>query len=90
MSDRLHITPGETLDVLERTPEALVLEATYAPGGSAPPAHYHPAQDEHFEVQAGTLRVEVSGVERDLEAGETLDIPRGTSHRMWNPHAQGH
>ena len=88
MSDRLHITPGETLDVLERTPEALVLEATYAPGGSAPPAHYHPAQDEHFEVQTGTLRVEVSGVERDLEAGDPLDIPRGTSHRMWNPHAQ--
>lgn len=88
MSDRLHITPGETLDVLERTPEALVLEATYAPGGSAPPAHYHPAQDEHFEVQAGTLRVEVSGVERDLEAGETLDIPRGTAHRMWNPHVR--
>jgi mannose-6-phosphate isomerase-like protein (cupin superfamily) len=88
MSDRLHITPGETLDVLARTPEALVLEATYAPGGSAPPAHYHPAQDEHFEVRAGTLRVEVSGVERDLDAGETLDIPRGTSHRMWNPHAQ--
>jgi mannose-6-phosphate isomerase-like protein (cupin superfamily) len=88
MVRRLHITPGETLDVVERTPESLVFEATYAPGGSAPPPHYHPVQDERFEVRSGTLRVDVSGTERDLTAGETLEIPRGTAHRMWNPHAQ--
>jgi hypothetical protein len=86
--DRLQITPGERLDVLERTPAALVLDAAYAPGGSAPPAHYHPAQDEHFDILDGVLRIEVAGTRRDLQAGETLDIPRGTPHRMWNPHAQ--
>jgi mannose-6-phosphate isomerase-like protein (cupin superfamily) len=86
--DRLQITPGERLDVLERTPAALVLEAAYAPGGTAPPTHYHPAQDEHFEILQGRLRVEVAGVRRDLQAGETLDVPRGTPHRMWNPHPQ--
>jgi mannose-6-phosphate isomerase-like protein (cupin superfamily) len=83
--DRLQITPGERLDVLERTPAALVLEAAYAPDGSAPPAHYHPAQDEHFKILQGTLRVEVAGVQRDLHAGETLDVPHSTPHRMWNP-----
>jgi mannose-6-phosphate isomerase-like protein (cupin superfamily) len=88
MPDRLQITPGERLDVLERTPAALVLEAAYAPGGGAPPAHYHPAQDEHFEILEGTLRVEVAGVKRDLHASQTLDVPRGTPHRMWNPHPQ--
>ena len=87
MSHRLRITPGETLEVIEREPTVLVLEAGYAPRGSAPPAHYHPRQDEHFEILEGTLRIEVAGVERDLKAGETLDIPRGTSHRMWNPGA---
>jgi len=66
MPDRLDITPGETLTVLEHTPDVLVFEASYAPGGSAPPVHYHPNQDEHFEVQAGALCVEVCGDERDL------------------------
>ena len=88
MADRLQITPGETLDVVARTPDMLVLDATYAPHGSAPPAHYHPAQDEHFEILEGSLRIEVDGVERALRAGETIDIPRGTAHRMWNPSAQ--
>jgi mannose-6-phosphate isomerase-like protein (cupin superfamily) len=82
---RLQITPGETLEVLERTPAVLVLEAAYAPGESAPPAHFHPGQDEHFAVLEGDLRVELAGAERELRAGETLDIPRGTPHRMWNP-----
>ena len=50
MTDHMQITPGETLEVVERDPAVLVLEATYSAGGSAPPAHYHPAQDEHFEV----------------------------------------
>jgi mannose-6-phosphate isomerase-like protein (cupin superfamily) len=88
MADRLQITPGEALDVVEHTPDVLVLEATYAPHGSAPPAHYHPAQDEHFEILEGSLRVEVDGVERALIAGETIDIPRGTTHRMWNPNEE--
>src|SRR5829696_3607229 len=85
---RLQITPGEALDVLERTPAALVVEAAYAPGGSPPPRHYHPSQDEHFEIREGVLRVELAGVQRDLRAGDTLDVPRGTTHRMWNPHAR--
>jgi len=88
MSDQLQITPGETLVVIERTPAVLVLEAAYAPHGSAPPAHYQPGQDEHFEIHDGTVRVEVAGVTRDLNTGETLDIPRGTPHRMWNPGAR--
>jgi mannose-6-phosphate isomerase-like protein (cupin superfamily) len=85
MPERLQITPGEALDVVESTSAALVVEASFGPGGKAPPAHYHPAQDEHFEILEGVLRVDVDGVERDVGAGETLDIPRRTSHRMWNP-----
>ena len=86
--DRLHTTPGETLEVRERTPAVLVLEAAYAAGGGPPPAHYHPRQDERFEILESVLRVEVAGAQRDLGPGDTLEVPRGTSHRMWNPHAQ--
>jgi cupin domain len=88
MPDRLNISSGETLKVLQRIPTLLLLEASYAPGGTAPPAHYHPAQDEHFEVLDGALTIEVAGVQRQLHRGGTLDVPRGTSHRMWNPNSQ--
>ena len=61
------------------------MEATYAPASREPPKHLHPSQDEHFEVLAGTVRIRAGGEERDLGAGETIDIPRGTVHQMWNP-----
>ena len=85
MADRLDITAGERLEVVQDTPDVLTVEATYAPCGSRPPAHYHPWQDEHFEVLEGHLRVQVAGAERDLRAGDILDVPRGCPHRMWNP-----
>ena len=44
----LKIGPTESVTVRESTPELLELEATWGPGGSPPPKHFHPAQDEHF------------------------------------------
>jgi hypothetical protein len=43
----------ETLRVVAHEPDALALEATWTPGGSAPIGHLHPEQDEAFEVLAG-------------------------------------
>jgi hypothetical protein len=88
MPETLQITPGERLTVLDGSPDVFLVEAVYAPGGNAPPAHHHPSQEEHFDMLQGTLRVEVAGIARDLHAGETLTIPAGTAHRMWNPFAQ--
>ncbi|TML79431.1 MAG: cupin domain-containing protein [Actinobacteria bacterium] len=33
---------------------------------------------------SGEIRARVDGDDRTLSAGETLDIPRGTKHQMWN------
>jgi quercetin dioxygenase-like cupin family protein len=88
MADVLKLTPSESLEVLASGPETLEVEATYGPNGSPPPAHWHPAQDERFEVVAGTLRVRVDGTERDLTPGETIEIGRGSVHQMWNPGAE--
>jgi quercetin dioxygenase-like cupin family protein len=74
----------EELRVLRDEPDLLEMEATYEPGGSAPPAHYHPSQDEHFEVLAGTVRCRTPDGERELAAGETIDVPRHTVHQFWN------
>lgn len=87
MGDVLKITPSEAVEVRSSSADALEVEVTYGPDGSPPPKHFHPAQDERFEVLEGTLQVWVDGTERDLSAGETIEVPRGASHRMWNPTA---
>jgi mannose-6-phosphate isomerase-like protein (cupin superfamily) len=56
----------------------------YRPGSPFPPAHLHPAQDEHFEVESGRMLFVVDGSEREVGAGETIDIPRGTAHKARN------
>ena len=83
--ETLTITPHESVEIRSSTPEALELEATYAPDGSAPPKHWHPEQDEHFEVLEGRVRTRVEGEQRDLGPGEMIDIPRRSVHQMWNP-----
>jgi quercetin dioxygenase-like cupin family protein len=60
--------------------EVLEVEAVWEGGGDPPPSHYHPAQDENFEVLEGALRTSIGGVERVYTAGETFVIPRGTHH----------
>ncbi|HEU4392892.1 MAG TPA: cupin domain-containing protein [Solirubrobacterales bacterium] len=88
MADVLKITPTESVAIRSSGPEALEVEATYGAGAKRPPKHFHPAQDEHFEVLAGSLQVKVGGEERLLAAGEEIDVPRGAVHQMWNPGAE--
>jgi mannose-6-phosphate isomerase-like protein (cupin superfamily) len=86
---QLKITPHESVTVIRNEPGALEVEVTYGPGGKPPPTHYHPEQDERFEVLDGEMRVVVGdGDERSLHAGETLEVPRGTVHKMWNAGAE--
>jgi quercetin dioxygenase-like cupin family protein len=84
MSDRLQITPSETVAVRETSGEALVVEGEWAAAGKPPPKHFHPSQDERFEVLDGELTTRVDGGERVLRAGETIEIPRRAVHQIWN------
>ncbi len=60
------------------------MEAVYTkPTPSRPPVHYHPRQEERFEVLSGALYVLMDGQERALEAGEVLIVPPGVPHSMW-------
>jgi quercetin dioxygenase-like cupin family protein len=86
MPDTYQLTPHERVTVVSRAPEALVVEVAYGPGGTPPPGHRHPAQDERFEVLEGTITARVPGGQRELSAGAVLEIPRGAVHRMWNAH----
>jgi|SRR5215210_1879086 len=64
--------------------ELLEVESVYTkPTPSRPPVHYHPAQEEHFEVLEGELCVVINGGRKTLGEGETLAVPQGTPHTMW-------
>lgn len=81
----LRLGPTARLRVVRSCPEELEVEATYTPGSQAPPNHLHPAQDEHFEILEGAMQVQLDGgPTRTISAGDTLDVPRGTPHVMWN------
>jgi Cupin domain len=76
------VTIAMRLDILTRTPEMLVMEASYAAGESPPPPHYHPSQDEHFEVLEGAIALKVGHERSVVPAGESFDIPRGVDHTL--------
>ena len=79
-----HLTPHESVTLIDHSPERLLVDVRYEPDGSAPPAHFHPGQDETFEVVSGTIGVRLNGKTRVLIGGDVLEIPRGTPHSMWN------
>jgi len=85
MGETLKLTPTESVEIRSSTAEALEVEATYGSGAKRPPKHFHPGQDEHFQVLSGSIQVSVDGQERPLAAGEEIEIPRGAVHQMWNP-----
>jgi quercetin dioxygenase-like cupin family protein len=84
----LHLTPHESVTIREHTPEALVVEGRWDAGATAPPRHFHPGQDERFEVLEGRLSFRVDGSERTLGPGEAIDIPRRAAHQVWNEGAE--
>jgi quercetin dioxygenase-like cupin family protein len=82
--ETLALSSHETVKVVRNTPEELELEATWKPGGQRPPEHMHPSQVEHFEVRSGRLTALVGRIEQQLGPGDTLQIPAGTAHKIWN------
>jgi quercetin dioxygenase-like cupin family protein len=86
MADTLQLTRSESITVVDSTPERLLVQARYGPGGKPPPKHFHPAQDERFEVIEGALRFRLGSAEHDIDAGAEISIPSGVAHQVWNPH----
>jgi quercetin dioxygenase-like cupin family protein len=78
----LHGQDGYVLRLVSIEPELLEMEAIYGGTGQFPPKHFHPSQDEHFEVLEGTIRTIVEGKERSYGSAEAFDVPAGTVHQM--------
>lgn len=60
----------------------LEMEATFNTAVSSIPEHIHPNQDEHIEVLAGMVSIEIDGQERLYVAGESFDFPCNVPHRF--------
>jgi hypothetical protein len=70
------------LEKLSATPDLLVMEQAYPSDATGPPPHFHPSQDEHFEVLEGSVKATIDGTDHVFAAGDAFDIPRGTVHTM--------
>ena len=55
------------------------------PGRPIAGLHVHRSDDEAWFVLEGRLGFRVGARERDVEAGDSLLVPRGTPHSYWNP-----
>jgi quercetin dioxygenase-like cupin family protein len=87
MTEKLQITASESVAIRESSEGMLEVEGEWGPHGSSPPKHFHPVQDERFEVLEGRLQVRVDGERRVLGPGDSLQIPSGAVHQMWNADA---
>jgi mannose-6-phosphate isomerase-like protein (cupin superfamily) len=58
-------------------------EATVPPGGETA-EHYHPRSEELYYFVAGAGRMRLGDEEADVEPGDCVPIPPGTTHKLWN------
>jgi mannose-6-phosphate isomerase-like protein (cupin superfamily) len=73
---------GFVLRIDQLDDQLLAMEAHYRGDAPLAQAHYHPSQDERFEVLSGRIHAVIGGQELWFGEGQTFDIPAGPSHQM--------
>jgi len=83
-----NLLTGQTIEFISTSKEThgklLEMVATWEPHSKEPMEHYHPAQDESFTVLDGILTIAINGRKWALLKGDSIDIPAGATHAMWN------
>jgi mannose-6-phosphate isomerase-like protein (cupin superfamily) len=54
------------------------------PVGGQTQAHFHRVSEELYVFTAGTGRIRVADEEREVAEGDTVVLPPGTEHKLWN------
>jgi quercetin dioxygenase-like cupin family protein len=79
---------GETIRFVttasETDGEYVVIDVLVDPSGFVAAPHVHPFQTEVFEVLEGELTFRAGGKTFVADAGETVRVTPGMSHRFWN------
>lgn len=73
-----HQTAEDTAGALLRIEEVKSVDF------KGPPPHYHPRQQERFEVLEGTAQLKINGQAHILQAGQSLSVPPGAIHTWSN------
>ena len=73
---------GFVVRIVRLEDEVLEVEARYRGDAPLAQSHFHPTQDEHFEVLSGRIHAVIAGEERWFDEGGTFDVPAGTPHQM--------
>jgi mannose-6-phosphate isomerase-like protein (cupin superfamily) len=77
---------GGSIQIVERTPEKMAFERTYAPGTGRGDPHYHLDFTQTWEAVRGSGAIEVEGERREFGAAERVRLEPGTPHRdPFNP-----
>jgi mannose-6-phosphate isomerase-like protein (cupin superfamily) len=86
--DTLTMPDGTSFSIVESAADSggkrIEFEITMAPGALGPPKHFHPRQEESWNVLEGELSVFVDDGWRTLGEGESLLIPPDTVHTLRN------
>ena len=72
---------GSTIREIMRA-EAQSLAEASLPAGGATTRHWHALAEELYYVLAGSARMEVDGVVREIGVGDCVLIPPGARHRI--------
>ena len=75
---------AEIVDVVEETPELLVMHVTWPRPGHRAVAHVHPGMQERWEVLRGRAGFDIDGVRTELGPGESVVAEAGQRHLAWN------
>jgi len=54
------------------------------PVGSATDRHYHPKSEEIYFITHGNGRMEIEGEVQEVKIGDSIAIPPGKAHKIWN------
>jgi quercetin dioxygenase-like cupin family protein len=79
---------GQTIRFIQTAKDTngalLEMESSFAPHSSEPVPHFHPIQNEVFDVLEGSISVRINGKVKVIKKGEQLQVPANTIHSMWN------
>ena len=75
---------GEVVEVLDESPELLVMRVTWPRPGHRAVAHIHPGMQERWEVVRGRAGFDIDGVLTELDVGQSVVAEAGQRHLAWN------